>query len=68
MFGAGGSVHGVRCDLWEVDRYVSAGAVVVCQGCVDAFQRALHDTDETGRGRGTASRSFAASTWSRTRR
>jgi hypothetical protein len=35
-------------DLWDVERYVSAGAVVICQSCVDVFKRALDAADGTG--------------------
>ena len=35
-------------DLWDVDRYVSAGAVVICESCVDALKRAMDDADGTG--------------------
>jgi hypothetical protein len=35
-------------DLWDVERYVSAGAVQVCAGCVDALKQALDRTDDIG--------------------
>jgi hypothetical protein len=35
-------------DLWDVERYVSAGSVQVCAGCVDALKQALDQTDATG--------------------
>ena len=35
-------------DLWDVERYVSAGSVQVCAGCVDALKQALDQTDDTG--------------------
>jgi hypothetical protein len=35
-------------DLWDVERWVSAGSVQVCAGCVDALKGALDQTDETG--------------------
>ena len=60
MFTARGStcmVCGV--DLWDVDRYVSAGAVVICQSCVDALKR-RHGRCGRDRGdRGAAPRSSA---------
>ena len=49
MFAARGSVCMVcGVDLWDVERYVSVGAVVMCQSCVDALKRALDDADGTG--------------------
>ena len=49
MFAARGSVCMVcGVDLWDVDRYVSAGAVVICQSCVDALKRVMDDADGTG--------------------
>ncbi len=49
MFAARGSVCMVcGVDLWDVERYVSAGAVVICQSCIDVLKRAIDDTDETG--------------------
>lgn len=35
-------------DLWDVERYASAGAVVICQACVDVLKRAMDDADGTG--------------------
>lgn len=35
-------------DLWEVDRYVSAGAVVLCEPCVDMLKRAVENAQGTG--------------------
>jgi hypothetical protein len=49
MFAARGSacmVCGV--DLWDVERYVSTGAVVICQSCVEVLKRAIDDADDTG--------------------
>ncbi len=34
-------------DLWEVDRYVSAETAAVCDHCVAAAERALHDAPPT---------------------
>jgi hypothetical protein len=49
MFGAGGSACMVcGIDLWDVERYVSAGAVVICQSCVEVLKRAMDDTSATG--------------------
>src|SRR6202030_2609286 len=49
MFAARGSVCMVcGVDLWDVERYVSVGAVVMCQSCVDALMRAVDDADGTG--------------------
>jgi hypothetical protein len=35
-------------DLWEVERYVSAGSVVICQPCVDALKRATDEAEQRG--------------------
>ena len=35
-------------DLWDVERYVSAGSVQVCGLCVDALKAALEETDDIG--------------------
>jgi hypothetical protein len=35
-------------DLWDVDRYVSAGSVVICQPCVDALKRATDEAESRG--------------------
>jgi hypothetical protein len=49
MFPARGS-ECMACgvDLWDVERYMSAGAVVICQSCVDALKRAADDADGIG--------------------
>jgi hypothetical protein len=49
MFAARGSVCMVcGIDLWDVERYASAGAVVICQSCVDVVKRAVDDAGATG--------------------
>jgi hypothetical protein len=35
-------------DLWDVERYVSAGSVVICQPCVDALKRATDEAESRG--------------------
>ena len=35
-------------DLWDVERYVSAGSVQVCAACVDELKQALDRTDASG--------------------
>jgi hypothetical protein len=35
-------------DLWDVERYVSAGAVVICQSCVDALKSAADEGEGIG--------------------
>jgi hypothetical protein len=35
-------------DRWDVERYVSAGAVMICQSCVDALKRTADDAEGIG--------------------
>jgi len=35
-------------DLWDVERYASAGSLTICQPCVDAIKSALDGTKEPG--------------------
>ncbi len=42
-FGAGRFCSFCGRDLWEVERYISAGPATICQGCVDLARRTLAD-------------------------
>jgi hypothetical protein len=48
-FAARGSVC-MACgvDLWDVERYLSAGSVVICESCVELLNRAVNDTNASG--------------------
>jgi hypothetical protein len=35
-------------DLWDVDRYVSVGAVVICESCLDVVTRAVDKAHGSG--------------------
>jgi hypothetical protein len=53
MFVAPGRLPGSSCmvcgvDLWDVDRYASAGSVVICQSCVDVVKRAMDEARDAG--------------------
>jgi hypothetical protein len=49
MFAGRGSVCSVcGVDLWDVERYVSAGPVAICESCVDVLKRAVDDAGGTG--------------------
>jgi hypothetical protein len=37
-------------DLWEVDRYISAGAIKVCDRCITDGRQVLEEADVTGAG------------------
>lgn len=49
MFAGRGSVC-MACgiDLWDVERYVSAGGIVICQSCLDALKRAADASEAIG--------------------
>jgi hypothetical protein len=50
MLSSGGKFGCMVCgaDLWEVPRYVRAGAIVACEPCVGALYRAFDESDEPG--------------------
>lgn len=35
-------------DLWDVERYASAGSIVICQPCVDLLKRAMDTAESDG--------------------
>jgi hypothetical protein len=53
--GFGGPLHPQVCalcgrDLWEVDRYISAGTIKVCDRCITDGRQVLEEAEATGDG------------------